>query len=107
LHRNYAGLLEPGQFMPAILVAQQLPAALGLTMSALLAEVEEESHGRPRRSLEFQVIQTTSHYYRLNARAPVPQNNSHPLFIGFGRRPPDNVALQRKLPAPARAEVAS
>ena len=30
--------------MPTILVAQQLAAALGLTMSALLAEEEEEPH---------------------------------------------------------------
>jgi transcriptional regulator with XRE-family HTH domain len=43
LHRNYVGLLERGRRMPAILVAQQLAAALGLTMSALLAEVEEEA----------------------------------------------------------------
>jgi transcriptional regulator with XRE-family HTH domain len=43
LHRNYVGLLERGQRMPTILVAQQLAAALGLTMSTLLAEVEEES----------------------------------------------------------------
>ena len=40
---NAAGLLERGQRMPTILVAQQLAKALGLTMSAFLAEVEEES----------------------------------------------------------------
>ena len=43
LHRNYVGLLERGQRMPSILVVQQLAAALGTTMSDLLAEVEQES----------------------------------------------------------------
>ncbi len=42
LHRNYVGLLERGQRMPSILVVQQLASALGITMSELLAEVEEE-----------------------------------------------------------------
>lgn len=42
LHRNYVGLLERGQRMPSILVVQQLAAALGTTMSAILAEVERE-----------------------------------------------------------------
>jgi transcriptional regulator with XRE-family HTH domain len=42
LHRNYVGLLERGQRMPSILVAQQLAGALGLTLSRLLAEVERE-----------------------------------------------------------------
>jgi transcriptional regulator with XRE-family HTH domain len=42
LHRNYIGLLERGQRMPSILVVQQFAAALGTTMSELLAEVEEE-----------------------------------------------------------------
>ena len=43
LHRNYVGLLERGKRMPSILVVQQLAAALGSTMSELLAEVEQES----------------------------------------------------------------
>jgi transcriptional regulator with XRE-family HTH domain len=42
LHRNYVGLLERGLRMPSILVVRQLAAALGTTMSELLAEVEEE-----------------------------------------------------------------
>lgn len=42
LHRNYVGLLERGERMPTILTAEQLAVALGTTMSALLAEVEQE-----------------------------------------------------------------
>jgi transcriptional regulator with XRE-family HTH domain len=42
LHRNYVGLLERAQRMPSILVVQQLATALNTTMSALLAEVEQE-----------------------------------------------------------------
>jgi transcriptional regulator with XRE-family HTH domain len=42
LHRNYVGLLERGQRMPSILVAQQLAAALDTTLSELLHEVEQE-----------------------------------------------------------------
>lgn len=42
LHRNHIGLLERGQRMPSILVAQQIALALGTTMSALLALVEQE-----------------------------------------------------------------
>jgi transcriptional regulator with XRE-family HTH domain len=42
LHRNYVGLLERGERMPSILVAQQLASALDTTMSELLAEVEQE-----------------------------------------------------------------
>jgi transcriptional regulator with XRE-family HTH domain len=43
IHRNYVGLLERGQRMPSILVVQQLAAALGTTMSALLKKVEREA----------------------------------------------------------------
>jgi transcriptional regulator with XRE-family HTH domain len=42
LHRNSVGLMERGQRMPTILVVQQLAEALGTTMSALLAQVEQE-----------------------------------------------------------------
>lgn len=42
LHRNTIGLLERGERMPTILVVQQIAAALGTTMSELLAEVERE-----------------------------------------------------------------
>jgi transcriptional regulator with XRE-family HTH domain len=42
LHRNYVGLLERGQRMPSILVAQQLADALGMSMSPLLKMVERE-----------------------------------------------------------------
>ena len=47
LHRNYVGLLERGERMPTILVVQQLAVALDTTMSALLAEVEQEQAGPP------------------------------------------------------------
>ena len=40
LHRNYIGLLERGQRMPSILVAQRLANALDTTMSELLAEAD-------------------------------------------------------------------
>jgi transcriptional regulator with XRE-family HTH domain len=43
LHRNHVGLLERGQRMPSILVAQQLADALDMTMSGLLKMVERES----------------------------------------------------------------
>lgn len=42
LHRNYVGLLERGQRMPSILVVQRLAAALDITMSELVAEMEQE-----------------------------------------------------------------
>jgi transcriptional regulator with XRE-family HTH domain len=42
LHRNYVGLLERGQRMPSILVAQQLAGALGISLSTLLKKVENE-----------------------------------------------------------------
>ncbi|MBY0527998.1 MAG: helix-turn-helix domain-containing protein [Gemmataceae bacterium] len=43
LHRNYVGLLERGQRVPTITVVQQLAAALGTSMSKLLADVERSS----------------------------------------------------------------
>jgi len=42
LHRTYISMLERGVRMPSILVARQVAEALGTTMGALLAEVDEE-----------------------------------------------------------------
>jgi transcriptional regulator with XRE-family HTH domain len=41
LHRNYVGLLERGKQIPSILVVERLAAALGITMSSLMREVEK------------------------------------------------------------------
>ncbi|MCE9563349.1 MAG: helix-turn-helix transcriptional regulator [Planctomycetes bacterium] len=42
LHRTYISMLERGVRMPSILVARQVAEALGTTMGALLAEVDDE-----------------------------------------------------------------
>ena len=40
LHRNYVGRLERGQMVPSLAVVEKISAALGVTMSKLIAEVE-------------------------------------------------------------------
>ncbi|HEY1189608.1 MAG TPA: helix-turn-helix transcriptional regulator [Gemmata sp.] len=41
LHRNYVGLLERGKQVPTLAVVEKLAVALGVTMVALVREVEQ------------------------------------------------------------------
>jgi transcriptional regulator with XRE-family HTH domain len=47
LHRTYVGLLERGKRNPTLDVAHQLGAALGVTLTALVAEVERRAQEHP------------------------------------------------------------
>jgi len=57
LHRTYVGLLERGLRMPSILVAKKVAEALGITMSDLLGEVEQEPVSG-RRSWQTAILST-------------------------------------------------
>ncbi len=41
LHRNYVGLLERAQMTPSLTVVEKLAAALGVTMTKLIADIEK------------------------------------------------------------------
>ena len=41
LHRNYVGLLERGRVMPSLLVIEKLAAALGISMTEFISEIEQ------------------------------------------------------------------
>lgn len=47
LHRTYVGLLERGKRNPTLDVASYLGAALGVTLTALVAEVERRAQEPP------------------------------------------------------------
>ena len=41
LHRNYVGLLERAQMTPSLTVVEKLAAALGVTMTKFIADIEK------------------------------------------------------------------
>lgn len=49
VHHTYVGLVERGKRNPSLDVAERLALALGLKLSALVAEAERSRSVRPRR----------------------------------------------------------
>ena len=52
LHRTYISMLERGVRMPSILVARQVAVALGMSLGALLSDVDREPEPEKARRTE-------------------------------------------------------